>query len=595
MEQSHPSQIKKALTGAFKSWSSYEHNTFLIAAAGALGVLCGLLAVVFEWALELSNQYFLQTPASWFDPGSLVYLFVILPFTPALGGLLVGLLRKAARIEERESGSAAEVMKWAAVDRGMVRRRTIWYRIVTTAITIGSGGSGGREGPIAQICGAAGSAVGQALRMSTERLRLLVGCGAAAGIAASFNAPIAGVIFTVELVLGDFNVISFLPIVMSSVMATTTKRLLLGADPVFAAPAYTIVSYWEIGFYAIFGVICGLVARLFFIVYFKAEDYFKHKVKVNPVIKPAIGGLIVGVILIFFPQAGGGGYDVMNDLLNGQMWWALAFVLIFIKIVATAITVGSGGSGGIFAPALFIGCMTGGVFGSFVHHFFPESTATAGAYAMVGIGAVMAAAAHAPLTNILMGYELTGNYLIILPIMTSCIMSTFVMTLFTKRSIYTEKLARRGINLWRGHDISVMDDILVSEVMRKQVTTIPENMPFGDIMNLIGVSRDNYFPVVDSQGKLSGVVSIQNVREALLDSADLCGLVVAKEIATETVITLHGDDNLNHAMEKFTQMDIEQLPVVAGADDSEVIGMLSRMDVISAYNREVLHKTKSND
>ena len=592
-EEKKPSQIRKAFSDALKSWTSYEHNTFLVVVAGALGVVCGLLAVVFEWALDFASHLFLENPKSWFSDGSLIYLLVILPLTPALGGLIVGVIRYYAKMEG-ESGSAAEVMKWTAVDRGKVKKRTIWMRLVATAVTIGSGGSGGREGPIAQMCGAAGSAIGQALKMSAERLRLLVGCGAAAGIAASFNAPIAGVIFAVELVLGDFNVISFLPIVISSVMATTTKRLLIGADPAFNAPSYSIASYWEIGLYAIFGVLCGLVARLFFVAYFKAEDYFKYNLKVKEVYKPAIGGLMVGVILIFFPLVGGGGYDSMDKMLNGELWWGLALALIFAKILATSISLGSGGSGGMFAPSLFIGCMMGGAFGTLVHTLFPDSTASAGAYAMVGIGAVMSAAAHAPLTNILMAYELTGNYLIILPIMTACIMSTFTMTMFSDRSIYTEKLFRRGIKLWRGHDISVMDDIQVADVMRKQVTTIPENMHFGDIMNLITSSTDNYFPVVDTEGRLTGVVSIQNVREVMLDSAELCDLVVAKEIATEKVITLIGTNNLNEAMEKFTQMDVEQLPVVRNDDSTKVIGMISRMDVIAAYNREVLNKSKAS-
>jgi CIC family chloride channel protein len=589
MREKHPSQIRKAVSGALTSWTSYEHNTFLIVVAGGLGVICGLLSLAFEWMIGFVTQVTRVEPSAWFGSDSALYLLVVLPLTPALGGLIVGILKRAARMET-ESGSAAEVMKWAAVDRGIVRRRAIWVRMLASALTIGSGGSGGREGPIAQICGAAGSAAGQALKMSTERLRLLVGCGAAAGIAASFNAPIAGVIFTVELVLGDFNVVSFLPIVISSVMATTTKRLLLGDHPAFVAPGYAIVSYWEIGLYALLGVICGLVARLFFVAYFAAEDFFHKKVRAPAILKPALGGLMVGALIAVFPQAAGGGYDVMTNMLNGEMAWRLALTLVFVKIIATSITLGSGGSGGIFAPSLFLGCMTGGVFGTMVHHFFPDGSGPAGAYAMVGVASVMSAAAHAPLTNILMGYELTGNYQIILPIMTSCIMATFVMTLFSNRSIYTEKLARRGINLKRGYDVSVMDDIKVADVMRHRVTTIPENMPFGDIMKLISSSADNYFPVTDSLGRLSGVVSIQNLRETLLDSAELAQLVVAKEIATENVITLREDHNLNEAMEKFTQIDVEQLPVVRGDDPLRVVGMLSRMDVISAYNREVLQK-----
>ncbi len=582
--------LREYFSSAFQTRSSREH-TFLLFTAGALGVACGLMAVLFEWLINAFEHIFFDKSAEFFALSPTIYHYLIIPLIPALGGLIVGFLTYRFKMGY-ESAAAAEVMKWAAVDGGVVRPRTMWFRLVTTAIFLGSGGSGGREGPIAQICGAMGSAVGQVFKASTERLRLLVACGAAAGLAAAFNAPIAGVIFTVELVLGDFNVTSFLPIVISSVMATTTKRLLLGDIPAFVAPSYSLVSPWEIGLYAVLGVLCGIVAWLFFKMYFLSDTFFKPKIKAHPMLTPALGGLLVGVIGIFTPGVFGNGYNVMDDMLNGDMLWTIALSLIFFKILATAISLGSGGSGGVFAPALFVGCMTGGVFGYFVNYMAPDLVASPGAYAMVGIGAVMAAVVHAPLTNILMGYELTGNYQIILPIMTACMMSTYIMTWLSEESLYTEKLRRRGIRLWRGRDLSVMDRIKVREVMAGSVTNIPENLPFGRIMELMATSRDNYFPVVDSAGKLTGIISIQNVREFMLDSAALCDLVVAKEIATEKVITVTPDNNLNEAMEKFAAKDIEQLPVVKSDDPYTVIGMLRRTDVLAAYKKDVLRKTE---
>lgn len=574
----------------FIARSSREH-TLLLITAGVLGVICGALSVLFEWLIEFFDRLFFELPHDALGEGSFVYAYLLIPLLPALGGLITGFLTWRFKMDY-ESAAAAEVMRWTAVDGGVVPRRTIWFRMLATSVFLGSGGSGGREGPIAQVCGAMGSAMGRFLKASSERLRLLVGCGAAAGIAAAFNAPIAGVVFSVELVLGDFNVASFLPIVISSVMATTTKRLALGDVPAFSAPSYTLVSPWEIGLYFILGILCGLVAWIFFKAYFAADDLFKHRVKTHPVLKPAIGGLVVGMIGVFLPGVFDGGYDEMSRMLNGEMVWTLALALLVFKIVATAFALGSGGSGGVFAPALFIGCMTGGLFGFFVNYVAsPEAVASPGAYAMVGVGAVMAAVVHAPLTNILMGYELTGNYQIILPIMTACIMSTYVITRFSDESLYTEKLRRRGIRLWRGRDLSVMDRIKVGDVMSRGVTTIPENMPFGRIMELIATSRDSYFPVVDSEGKLSGVISIQNVRAFMLDSADLCDLIVAKEIATEKVITVHADDNLNEAMDKFALKDIEQLPVVHAADPRKIVGILHRTDVLAAYKKEVLKKT----
>lgn len=584
--------VREHFNRALSTRSSHEHTVFMIVAS-VLGIVCGLVAVIFEKMIGFFTTAFFQIPAGLFSGHPSVYAWLVIPLIPAVGGLLLGLLTWWFKMGG-ETGSAAEVMKWTAVDGGVVRPRTVWFRTLATSIFLGSGGSGGREGPIAQICGALGSTIGQTLNASSDRLRLLVGCGAAAGIAASFNAPIAGVIFTVELVLADFNVISFLPIVISSVMATTVKRLLLGDIPVFHAPAYTLVSPWEIFLYALLGVFCGLAARLFFVTSFAADDFFKKKVKVHNALKPAIGGFIVGLIGIFTPEVFGNGYDTMTKMLAGDMTIYLAFALIFLKIIATAISLGSGGSGGIFAPSLFIGCMVGGVFGYVVNFAAPGYTASPGAYAMVGIGAVMSAVAQAPLTNILMGYELTGNYQIILPVMTACIMATFVITRFSGESLYTEKLKRRGIKLWRGRDLSVMDRILVGEVMVDRVTTIPESAPFKRIMELITTSRDSYFPVVDAEGRLSGIISIQNVREILLDSAELADIVVAKEIATENVITVTDDNNLNEAMERFAIKDIEQLPVVKASDPRRIVGMLRRTDVLAAYKKEVLKKTKED-
>ncbi len=566
-----------------------REQSFLLFIAGGLGVLCGLMAVFFEWLIEVFHTFFLVGPDALMGD-HYWYRYILLPLTPAVGGLLVGALVWWFRLEP-ESAAAAEVMKWTAVDGGRVRKRVILGRLLTTSVFLGSGGSGGREGPIAQICGAMGSTLGQWLKVSTERLRLLVGCGAAAGIAAAFNAPIAGVIFTVELILADFNVVSFLPIVIASVMATTTKRLVQGDIPAFEAPPYMLVSPWEIFLYFILGILCGLVSVAFFKLYFAADTFFKKRVTLHPILKPALGGLGVGIIGVFLPEVFGSGYETMDLMLNDQMLWTTAILLIVFKIVATSISLGSGGSGGIFAPSLFIGCMVGGAFGSLANQFFPGDVATPGGYAMVGIGAVMSAVVHAPLTNILMGYELTGNYQIILPIMTSCIMSAYVMTWFSTESLYTEKLRRRGIRLWRGRDLAVMDQIKVGEVMRKTVTSIREDQPFREIMGMITTSRDSYFPVVDADGKLSGVISLQNVREILLESEDLADLIIAKEIATPKVITVDAADNLNDAMARFTEIDIEQLPVVSADDPRKVIGMISRMDVMATYKKEVLKRT----
>lgn len=582
--------LRDMLRQTLTSWSRHESG-ILILLAGLIGVACGVLAVVFDWMISYANLFFLEGAKQTYGADNYSYRYLILPLTPAVGGLLIGLLSWLFKQKSDESASAAEVMKWTAVDGGRVSGRVIWFQALTNAIFLGSGGAGGREGPITQICGATGSIVGQFFKMSTGRLRLLVGCGAGAGIAAAFNAPIAGVIFAVELILADFNVISFLPIVISSVMATTTKRLIMGDIPAFSAPPYTVVSNIEIFLYFILGILCGIVAWLFFKAYFYAHDLFEHKLKISPVVAPAVGGLAVGIIGIFLPGVFASGYGTMNLMLNGDMLWTTAALLLVFKIIATSLSLGSGGAGGIFAPSLFIGCMAGGLFGYFVGFLFPDQVASPGAYAMVGVGAVMAAVAHAPLTNILMAYELTGNYQIILPIMTAAMMSTYVMTRLEKESLYTEKLRRRGIRLFAGRDLSVMDRISVGDVMSEDMTVIHKNSPFRQIMELIATSRDSYFPVVDENERLAGIISMQNIREIVLESAELADLVVADEISTKDVVTVMAKSNLNEAMEQFALIDIEQLPVVDEHDNKKIVGMLSRMDVMAAYNKEVLKKS----
>jgi CIC family chloride channel protein len=282
----------------------------------------------------------------------------------------------------------------------------------------------------------------------------------------------------------------------------------------------------------------------------------------------------------------GNGYEVIDMALNGNIVWGLTFILVFMKIFATSITLGSGGSGGIFAPALFIGAMLGSAFGSLVHYLFPAITATSGAYALVGMGSVMAAAAHAPLTNILILFELTNDYKIILPIMASCIISSSAIRHFSKDSIYTLKLNRRGINIQQGREVSIMGSIKVGDIVNKNFEVISENTSFRKILNIISNSKNWNFPVVNSNNHMVGILSLANIREVMFEEG-LKGLVVAKDLATTDVISLFPKNNLNEALEKFALVGATQLPVVDPGKLDRVIGMISRGDVISTYNKKV--------
>lgn len=557
----------------------------LLFLGGLIGLCSGLGSEFFRWLiLFLKEMFFYGRFEILSIAPSVPWYF--LPLIPMVGGLIIGPLSHFFPTEAKGHG-VPEVMQSIALKNGIIKPRTILLRTFASAVCIGSGGSAGREGPIVQIGSSIGSALGQLFNMSAERIKILVGCGAAGGIAATFNAPLAGVIFSMEIILGVFSISTFTPIVISSVTATVVSHAFHGNTPAFIVPSYQIVSYWEILFYIILGLLSGLIAQLYIVTLYWSEDYFEKKINIHPVLKPAIGGLLIGCLAIFLPQIMGNGYEAMDMALNGQMVWYITFILIFMKIIATSITLGSGGSGGVFAPSLFIGAMLGGTFGSLVHFIFPDITATKGAYALVGMGSVIAAAAHAPMTNILILFELTNDYKIILPIMASCIIATSVVRYLSKDSIYTLKLRRRGINIQQGREVSIMGSIKVGDVMDRKVETILETTPFKRILAIFSKSTNSYFPVVNSKHKMVAILSFSDIREVMFEEG-LKDLVVAKDLAATDVISLSPKDNLNKALEKFVAIDVAQLPVVDSKNQDRVIGMLSRGDLISAYNKKVL-------
>jgi len=559
-------------------------NSLLVVAA-ILGFLAGLASTVFRWMIDFVDLIFSQE--SLIDLGvSPAFIPYLTPLIPMFGCGLIGLICYYFPSAVKENG-VHKVMEAVALNNGKIHSHTIASAAVTSAITIGSGGSAGREGPTVQIGSAIGSFFGRALNVSTERIRVLVGCGAAAGIAASFNAPIAGVLFAMEIILGDFTIHTFSPIVIASVIGTVTGRALEGNEVTFDVPVHELVSQFEIIFYLLLGGLCGLVSKLFTWAYFKSGDFFSEQSKISSLLTPALGGLLVGIISIFVPEVLGNGYEAMEKALNGQMFWGLAFALVFMKIIATSITLGSGGMGGVFAPSLFIGAMAGTAFGSLVHGVFPQWTASPETYAVVGMGAVAGAVMQAPLTNILMLFELTNDYTLILPIMATCIVSAYVFRELAKHSIYIQYLLRKGIKIKNGREVSILNAIRVQDVMTNEVTPIPEEMPFKKILETISYSKMIYFPVIDRLGNMTGILSFSNIREVFFEEG-LDDLIVARDLATREVQYLMPHQNLNEAMELFARLDVEQLPVARSNDPQKAVGMISRADVVAAYNREIL-------
>ena len=575
--------ITDQIRDKFRSILMFDQNMLILAAL--LGFLAGFASTFFRWMIEFFESIFSVKGFSLAGIPPQTYPF-LLPLMPMLGGLFIGLICKYFPNAVKENG-VHKVMYAIALNDGKVRKRTIASCAVTSSITIGSGGSAGREGPTVQIGAAVGSTIGQLLHLSTERMRVLIGCGAAAGIAASFNAPLAGVLFALEIILGDFAIHTFSPIIIASVIGTVTGRALEGNEVTFNVPVHELVHPTEIIFYLALGMLCGIVARLFTFMYFYIQHVFEEKLKTADIYKPAIGGLIVGMISIFMPQILGNGYEVMEQALTGQMFWGLAFLLVFMKIICTSITLGSGGMGGVFAPSLFIGAMVGTAFGSSVHFIFPTLSASAETYSVVGMGAVAGAVMQAPLTNILMLFELTNDYTLILPIMATCIAASYTYQRFTKHSIYMQNLLNKGINIRHGREASIMNSIKVQDVMSTDITTIAQEMPFRKILETISYSKNFYFPVLDNRGDMTGILSFSDIREVIFEE-QLGDLLVAGELANTKVYSLIPQQNLNEAMEIFSQLDVDQLPVVRSEDKLKVIGMLTRGDMMASYNRAIL-------
>ncbi len=563
-----------------------EHTVMAILAV-IVGLTGGLGAVGFRYLIS-----FIQTLA-YGSPSELLEVVKTIPWSykvgiPAAGGLIVGPLVYFFAREAKGHG-VPEVMEAVALRAGVIRKRVVLVKTLASAISIGTGGSVGREGPIVQIGSAIGSTLGQALNVSADRMRALVGCGAAAGIAATFNAPIAGSMFALEVVLGDFGLATFSPIVISSVVATAVSRAFLGDTPAFIVPAYQLVSAWEFPIYLVLGLFCAAVGVTFTKTLYRFEDLF-DSFKFPEYLKPIIGGIILGVCGLYIPQILGVGYGAMDLALGQQLAWWLMLLLVAAKLLATSITIGSGGSGGVFAPSLYLGVMTGGFFGMVVHHLFPNVTASPGAYSIVGMGAVVSATTHGPLAAILILFEMTGSYEIILPLMFSCIIATIAGGQLMKESIYTLKLVRRGIDIREGKEVNVLKSMHVKDVMSPRVETVSEDWSLDRMSDKISKSKYNSFPVLNSENKLAGIISFNDYSEAIFDE-DLKFIVVAKDLASSDVVTVSSSDNLYTALEKISRYDFSTLPVVSPNDPAQLVGIVSRRDVIGAYEKAVLKKS----
>ncbi len=563
-----------------------DETTIMVVLAALIGVAGGFGAILFRWMVNFFQGFIIG------HGEDTVILLMAVPWwqkllLPVVGGLVVGPMVHFGAPEAKGHG-VPEVLDAMVFKKGVIRPIVAAVKILASAITIAFGGSVGREGPIVQIGAGMASTLGQWLRFSPQRLRTLIGCGAAAGIAATFNAPIAGVFFALEILMRDFAIVTFSPIIVSSVIATAVSREFLGSNPSFQVPDFAIESSLELPFYLLLGLLVGLLAIVYVRTLYATEDAFE-RMPVPPWIKPAIGGLGLGLILIWFPQVYGVGYSSMVHALHGNMALGLMALLVVVKLLAVDLTLGSGFSGGIFAPALYLGGMLGGAFGAALIYIFPSTHHTVGTFAMVGMAAMVGAATGGPLTAILILFEMTGQYQVILPLMLASIGSALVYRSVMKDTIFTLKFARQGKQLHFGRESAILRNFHVEDIMEVNPTTILTTDRLGRFLKLFLENQAEHFYVVDDKGFLAGQISIHDIKD-LLHEDGLQKVLIAEDIVNEVDDYVYRQDNLEDCLIKLGHRDHSDLPVLYSAEKRILAGVITRQAIFEVYNREILHQ-----
>jgi len=507
--------------------------------------------------------------------------------SPLFGGILVGLVILTTRRAVRGHGTAG-IIEAVTQHRGYLSFKRTLIKAGATLVTVGSGGSLGREGALMRVGAALGSLFGRRFHLTGNRLNILIGCGAAAGIAAAYNAPIGGAMFALEVILGNFALESFGPIVVASAIGTIISRRLVSSYPAYTPPPFKlVVSGWELGHYLLMGLLIG-AASAFFLMALRATEKGFDRVPLPLWVKPVIGFGLVGLIGIRFPQVFGNGYDTVNQVLREPVPLELILILPLLKVAATALTMGSGGAGGLFTPTLFVGSMLGFTYGAWCHHAFPDLTASPGAYALVGMGAMVAGTTQAPLTAILMIFELTGDYQIILPLMICCTVALVVSRGLHPESLYTETLVERGVRLGGRTEELVMDKIEVRDVMRQGALPVREDEVLEVVVKrLLQEGRKELF-VVGDDGRFRGTLTLGDLTQ-YLGRPEALSQVRAGEVLYTDVPVLQVGDRLSDAIGRWSQVSRDRLPVVDGPETWRYVGELSAGDIIFLYSQEVLH------
>lgn len=570
------SRIIGYITRVFDTDSSKINSIAIL-----IGLLTGLVIGIYERALNHFNTLFGMQRG--FSVHELPHYYVI--FMPALGGLIVGIISYFL-IKKRYGVDG--LIETVALRGARLNLRDSFFEVFTSIITISSGGSLGKEAPGVLAGAGTGALIGRVLKSPEKQLQILLGCGAAGGIAAAFNAPLAGVVFVVEVIYGELETNTFIPLVISSVFATLISSTVFGVATL-QIPSYLLVSpYKEFVLYLILGLLAGIVSTILIRTLYYTKDFFS-RIPLHPILKPAFGGLLVGLIGLFYPRVLGLGYGVITDAISNQFTFKLMIILLFLKILAFSLSLGSGGSGGSIVPSLFIGAMLGGAFGTIANYFYPGMIAESGAYALVGMGAVFAGTARAPLTAILILFEITRDYNMILPLMFACVLSNVMSTALYPESIFTESLRRKGFKIRKGREVDIMNSMYVKDAMITHVQTVSEEKSIETLTVLMQSSRHMGFPVLNSKGKLSGIVTLSDLRSKVKSGEKDKKI---GDIATKSLEVAYPDETLDAVLKRFASKQIGRLPVVDREDKTKLLGLITRSDIVNSYNKKVVEKVK---
>ena len=570
---------------------------YLVILAAVIGSGTACVAMGFMWLIHLPVKLFSHSPSPW-------WMALIFGF-PIVGAALTGVIVHYLASEARGHG-VPEVLHAINRKKSRIKLRVAIAKIASAICTIGTGGSAGVEGPIVQIGSALGSNAGRYLRANPQNTATMLGCGAAAGIASVFNAPIAGIFFVLEILLRDFSIRTFTPIVIAAVFSAAITQAVIGDSEVFhllddlQADAFYAV---EIPNYILMGIVCGVAAILFVKALYFTEDRY-NALKIHPIVKPITGAAVLGLlglsyVWLFKPETGelppfyGNGYPVVESLLStnyyssaestGGLLTAVLAICVF-KALATCLTLGSGGSGGVFAPSLMLGAGVGGAFGIVVDTLNWADHASPAHYALVGMAAVVAATTHAPLTAILIVYEITGNYEIILPLMLAAVISTIMARLIMRDSIYTLKLRRRGIRIGAMSDLTVLRRLSVTDVLLADAVTV---RPTDSAQRLLELSELHYardFVVIDDRGHYVGMVTNTDLQSALV-YREAIPLLQVHELCRSDLPTVAPDETLDLVLDKFARHDVLSLPVMHEASNGQVKGLITRSRLMTRYQR----------